>query len=502
MYITDLQMLDLFKILLKLRVIKFKKFKGIKDEPYRDISDTEVFSTTLISYHLSRQGINGLHIYHIIKPSKWPALMSIILFGLAVGFVAWVNPTSDSIISKFNLYLISIAFLSIFYFWCFDLMNESGEHNQKIRQGIKLGMILFILSEFMFFFAFFWAYLHSSTNPSIFIGHIWPPFGQASLLIESISLPFLNTLLLLTSGFCVTLAHKFSSILFFIEESLINLKFSRIFKVFNNPRISLIIGFEHILSLLFSFNYMRHILRVGLAVALALTIFLAIIFTNIQYNEYLEASFNISDGIYASCFYLMTGFHGIHVIIGTIFLIVCFIQIKNVQHFYKEVTGLECAIWYWHFVDVVWLFLYIIVYLIADDAYQRETKITLITYLNELDKVFNNFAHGCIHDIKVTGFATNKQKYFNFPATTAMSEIIWLHDYIMFFIIVIFFIVLALFYGILRDYTTVLLYEKYIKFAQYRIDMAGSLYAGEKGKGFSKTEYLLNEQAEPRSKTY
>lgn len=498
---SDFEMLSMLKLLLKLRVTLYKKVIEIRDEPFRDFLYNDIYCINFITYHLSRRGLNGLHIYHIIKPSKWPALMSIVLFGLAVGFVVCVLPESGNILSKINIFSIILAFFSIFYFWCFDIMNESGEHNYKIKQGIKFGMILFILSEFMFFFAFFWAYLNASVNPSIFIGHIWPPFGQSDILIESISLPFLNTVLLLSSGFCVTLAHKFSSILIFIDESLVNLSFSRIFQMFDKKKAILAISYKHFMQVLLNFNYIRHALRLGLAIALALTILLAIIFTNIQVNEYLSASFNISDGIYASCFYLMTGFHGIHVIVGTIFLIVCFLQVNDVQYFYKEITGLECAIWYWHFVDVVWLFLYIIVYLIADNAYQREAKVTLIERLNNLDRVFNNFAHGAF-EVKATGFASKNQKYFNFPATTAMSEIIWLHDYIMFFIIVIFFVVLALFYGILHDYTTVVLYEKYIKFAQYRIDMGGSLFRGDKGKGFSKTEDILTERGEPRSKTY
>jgi heme/copper-type cytochrome/quinol oxidase subunit 3 len=361
-------------------------------------------------------------------------------------------------------------------------MNESGEHNQRIRQGIKLGMILFILSEFMFFFAFFWAYLHSSTNPSIWIAHAWPPLGQATLLIESISLPFLNTLLLLTSGFCVTLAHKFSSVLFTIEESLINLKLSRIFYEFNSI-FPYIFAPRFVLNLIFGLNFNRHSLRVGLVFSLALTIILALVFTNIQYHEYVEANFNISDGIFASCFYLMTGFHGIHVIVGTVFLIACFIQLKSAQSFYKEMTGLDCAIWYWHFVDVVWLFLYVIVYLIADDAFHHEMSEGLLCYLYDLEKIFNNFSHGCITHLGHTrGYALPNQLGFNPSATTAMSEIIWLHDYIMFFIIVIFFVVLALFYGILKEYTVTAIYEYYLKYKQNRID--AKFYESRKNNPF------------------
>jgi len=501
--LTDKSMLEFIKTLLKLRIAKLERIYRIKPElEVRDINSTDLF-LNLLSYHFSRKGVNGLHIYHIIKPSKWPALISIVLFGLAIGFVMWVIPETTGILSKINLNILFISFLSIFYFWCFDLMNESGEHNKRIRQGIKMGMILFIISEFMFFFAFFWAYLHSSTNPSIEIGHVWPPFGQAQLLIDSISLPLLNTLLLLTSGFCVTLAHKFSSVLFTVEESLINLTFIRIFKEFNKKTTIFLLGLDHFINMIFKFNFIRHSFRIALVVSLGLTITLALIFTNIQYNEYVEASFNISDGIYASCFYLMTGFHGIHVMVGTIFLIACFIQLKTAQNFYKEMTGLECAIWYWHFVDVVWLFLYIIVYLIADDAYNRQANINLLERLSQHEKSFNSFMYGCFPGGRITGFAAPNQKYFNFPATTSMSEIIWLHDYIMFFIIVILFIVLAIFYGILREYTTVLFFEKYLKFAQYRADQGGHIYKSKKGDGFVNLEKTnINEEGLYRTKNY
>ena len=473
-------------------------FKGQETIKRRAFANTGLDRITMESYSLKRQGVNGMQLYHIIKASKWPVILSLILFSLAVGFIAWASYNTGG----YNLIFALVAFLNIFYFWCFDLMNESGEHNETVVKGIKIGMILFIISEFMFFFAFFWAYLHSSLNPSIFTGHVWPPVGQQELLIASINLPFLNTLLLLTSGLSVTLGHKFSSVLFIVEESIINLRFYKMFSLFTNPDIIFMIGMDFFMTLMFSINYIRNSLRLGLTVALGLTIFLAIIFTNIQYGEYVEANFNIADGIYASCFYLMTGFHGIHVIIGAVFLGACLIQLKQGQKFYKEVTGLECAIWYWHFVDVVWLFLYIIVYLIADNAYQRESKETLKEYLLKLERIFNNFAYGCSFEVKASGFAVKNQKYFMSPANTTMSEIIWLHDYIMFFIIVIFGVVLAILYGILHDYTLFFLYDRYMKFAGYRKKIAGHLYRSTKGKGFSKKRQIKNEQAAYRKKCY
>jgi len=409
----------------------------------------------LITYHKNRQGVNNSHFYHILLPSKWPILMSLALFALALSFVITVNLANSIIFS--NLNIIMISFITVLYFWAFDMINEGGEHTNLVRRGIKIGMTLFIMSEVMFFFAFFWAYFHSSINPSIEIGHVWPPVGQVELLINSIQLPFLNTLLLLSSGICITLVHKVSAIFFEFEEVIINLKLKGIYKTLKNKKSIL---FNKILNNIYKLNYIRHFARIMINCGLVLTITLALIFTLIQYNEYVDASFNISDGIYASCFFLMTGFHGVHVIVGSILLIICFVQLSKSQHYYKSITGLECAIWYWHFVDVVWLFLYIVVYLLTDEAYQHEAKVSLINRLNRLDLVFNNFVHGCIENV---GFATKNQKFFNISATTAMSEIIWLHDFIMFFIIIIFFIILALFYGILKKYTTIFLAEAYIK---------------------------------------
>lgn len=413
----------------------------------------------LLVYHKSRQGVNGTHFFHILKPSKWPILMSFALFSLALAFIVYVNIKTSTIFS--NLMFVFITFLTILYYWGFDLLNESGEHTTLVRTGIKMGMVLFIMSEVMFFFAFFWAYLHSSINPSIEIGHVWPPVGQVELLINSTELPFLNTVLLLTSGICITLVHKVSDIFFNIEEIIINSKLKKIYKTLKKKKTLL---FKKICNIIYKLNYVRHFARIVICCGLLITIILALIFTIIQYNEYVEASFNISDGIYACCFFLMTGFHGIHVIVGSILLIICFFQLYKSQHYYKSMTGLECAIWYWHFVDIVWLFLYVIVYLITDEAYEHEAKVSLISRLNKLDLVFNNFVHGCTNTrIDHIGFASKNQKFFNISATTTMSEIIWLHDFIMFFIIIIFFVILALFYGILKKYTTLLVMDTYMK---------------------------------------
>jgi len=215
------------------------------------------------------------------------------------------------------LYLGLILLASTFFFWLRDVVREAtyqGYHTKKVIKGLKLGMVLFIISEICFFLAFFWAYFHSSLTPAIELGAIWPPKGI--IILDPWNVPLLNTVLLLSSGATVTWTH-FSTIA-------------------GNRR-------EAILSL-------------------SLTIIFALLFTILQGYEYYEAGFTIADGVYGSTFFMATGFHGFHVIIGTIFLSVTLIRLiqyhlTNLHHF-----GFEAAAWYWHFVDVVWLFLFVSIY--------------------------------------------------------------------------------------------------------------------------------------------
>jgi len=203
------------------------------------------------------------------------------------------------------------------FVWWRDIIREGtfeGQHTSTVQLGLRMGMLLFIVSEIMFFVAFFWAFFHSSFNPSPAIGGVWPPaFFE---VLNAWEIPFLNTVILLNSGATVTWAHHAI--------------------VWGNKRSA--------------------------SLALISTIFLAVIFTALQVFEYTSASFSISDGIYGSCFYMATGFHGFHVFIGTCFLTVCLIRL-NLNHFTKEHHfGFEAAAWYWHFVDVVWLFLFVTIY--------------------------------------------------------------------------------------------------------------------------------------------
>ena len=257
---------------------------------------------------------NQVHPFHLVDPSPWPIVSATGAFAATFGGVMFFHSYQGGIF-LLNLGLFIIVF-GMFVWWR-DVIREGtfeGQHTKQVEIGLRMGMILFIVSEIMFFFAFFWAFFYSSVNPAPEIGAIWPPKGIACF--SPWEVPFLNTLILLSSGAPVTVCHN-----------------------------SLITG-DRKLAIY----------------SLIVTIILAITFTGFQVFEYIHASFNISDSIYGSCFYMATGFHGFHVFIGTCFLTVCLYRIYS-YHFTRENHfGFEAAAWYWHFVDVVWLFLFVAVY--------------------------------------------------------------------------------------------------------------------------------------------
>jgi cytochrome c oxidase subunit 3 len=221
---------------------------------------------------------------------------------------------------SYALYFVLFSLLSLvgsMSFWFRDVISEGtylGNHTLAVQRGLNLGVGLFILSEGLFFLAIFWAFFHSALSPTIELGAQWPPLGIEA--INPFELPLLNTVLLLSSGVTVTYAHH-----------------------------SLIQG-----------N------RKGSLYGLLATIVLAAIFTFFQGVEYTVSSFTISDGVYGTCFYFGTGFHGIHVMVGTAFLAVGFWRLLAYHLTENHHLGLEAGILYWHFVDVVWLFLYVSVY--------------------------------------------------------------------------------------------------------------------------------------------
>jgi len=260
------------------------------------------------------QQIKTKHHWHLVDPSPWPLMASIAAFGLTSGGVLYMhNYSLGGFLYKTGFFML----LFVMYTWWRDVIREATfeeQHNVAVQRGLRLGMILFIVSEIMFFFAFFWAFFHSSLAPVFNIGGVWPP--EAITTIKASGIPLTNTIFLLSSGATVTWAH----------------------------------------------HAIRARSKKHTLLGLIFTILLATIFTILQGYEYLNAPFNISDSVFGSCFYMTTGFHGFHVFIGTCCLLVSFIRVifshfTNTHHF-----GLESAIWYWHFVDVVWLFLFVMVY--------------------------------------------------------------------------------------------------------------------------------------------
>lgn len=250
--------------------------------------------------------------FHLVEPRPWPLTSAIGAFLLTTGLVAWFHGHGTTC-----LYLAMIVILLSIFQWWRDVSREAtflGAHTSYVANGLRYGILLFILSEVCFFAAFFWAFFHRRLLPTPEIGCTWPPAGITPL--NPFRVPLLNTSVLLASGVTVTWAHH-----------------------------RLIEG-----------NRTRAIQ------ALIITVGLGAYFTVLQAGEYIAAPFTIADRVYGSIFFVATGFHGAHVLIGSTFLLVCLIRtilyhFSDGHHF-----GFEAAAWYWHFVDVVWICLYLCVY--------------------------------------------------------------------------------------------------------------------------------------------
>lgn len=257
------------------------------------------------------------HTYHMVTYSPWPIFGALSAFVLTTGGVMYMH----FFVSGFFTLLLGIFLICmVFFFWWRDVIREStyeGMHTKVVQMGLRYGMVLFIISEIMFFFAFFWAFFHSSLAPCIELGSIWPPSGIVSF--NPWEIPLLNTCILLLSGATITYTHHY----------LMN----------------------------YAPKYKDEIVE-GFVVTLVLAIF----FTAFQVVEYLDAPFSIWDGIYGTTFFLATGFHGFHVIIGTTFIFICFLRFLRGHFTASHHFGFEAAAWYWHFVDVVWLFLFVTIY--------------------------------------------------------------------------------------------------------------------------------------------
>ena len=252
------------------------------------------------------------HPYHLVDPSPWPYIMGCGALLTTLGAVLYFHYSQI-----FLLFFGLISVGSCMIFWFKDVVREStfqGHHTKITVLGLKIGFILFIVSEVLFFVSFFWAFFHSSLSPSVEIGVLWPPVGIDPL--NPFSVPLLNTAVLLSSGATVTWAHH-----------------------------SIVSG------------NMEGAMR-----GLTITVVLGLFFTALQAFEYFEAPFCIADSVYGSTFFVATGFHGFHVIIGTIFLFICLLRLNSSHFTRSHHFGFEAASWYWHFVDVVWLFLYVCIY--------------------------------------------------------------------------------------------------------------------------------------------
>nr|BDQ43684.1 cytochrome c oxidase subunit 3 [Metaphire tosaensis] len=250
--------------------------------------------------------------FHLVEYSPWPLTSSLGAFTLAIGIASWFHGYG---MSCFIIALLLI--IMSMYQWWRDVVREGtymGHHTSPVAIGLRWGMILFITSEVMFFFAFFWAFFHSSLAPTPEIGCSWPPTGITPL--NPFSVPLLNTAVLLASGVTVTWAHHS-----LMEAS-----------------------------------------RTNAIQALTVTVMLGAYFTILQAGEYMAAPFTIADSVYGTTFFVATGFHGLHVLIGSSFLLICLL--RTLLHHFSDGHhfGFEAAAWYWHFVDVVWICLYLCIY--------------------------------------------------------------------------------------------------------------------------------------------
>jgi cytochrome c oxidase subunit 3 len=292
------------------------------------------------------------HDYHLVNPSPWPLVGSISAFIMAFGLIDMLH----QMFFGGSPVIFIIGMLGVLYTmfgWWRDVIKEAheGHHTPVVQLHYRYGMLLFIASEVMFFVAWFWAFFSVSLYPhagheivlqggdpltgdiqlqtqylegvvidrgqivrNYFTGGSWPPHGIE--VLNPWHYPLINTVILLTSGTTVTWAH----------------------------------------------HALLHGDRSGLKWGLVLTILLGFTFTCLQAYEYSEAPFHFAGNIYGATFFMATGFHGFHVIVGTIFLTVCLIRALRGDFTPKQHFGFEAAAWYWHFVDVVWLFLFASIY--------------------------------------------------------------------------------------------------------------------------------------------
>nr|YP_009746597.1 cytochrome c oxidase subunit 3 [Jenufa perforata]QII41619.1 cytochrome c oxidase subunit 3 [Jenufa perforata] len=263
------------------------------------------YSTTAVSHRKT-------HPFHLVDPSPWPICMSVSVFVMALGLVLSFHGYVES---KYILGLGISSVLYMMYVWWRDISRESllDHHTVKVQSGLQLGMMMFIVTEAMFFFGLLWAFLHAALMPTVQISQTWPPEGIVP--VDWTRRPALNSALLATSYFTANLSQYAIQ----VNQSI---KQCRIY--------------------------------------LGLTIILGVLFTFYQYLEYNDACFTMSDSVYGCNFFLATGFHGFHVIVGFLFLTVCFLQLNTTTR--EHSIALQLAVLYWHFVDIVWIAIYGLIY--------------------------------------------------------------------------------------------------------------------------------------------
>nr|UTN43150.1 cytochrome c oxidase subunit 3 [Strongylocotes lipogonus] len=254
----------------------------------------------------------GFHPFHLVSVSPWPLISSLSVTSMAVNFVSMMNK------GGVMMFIFSLVATSLVAFqWWRDVIREStfqGRHTKKVYSGLSVGMILFIVSEVMFFFSFFFGFFSLFLVPSVELGGVWPPVGIQ--IISCYDVPLLNTIILLSSGVTITWMHH---------------------SILTSKSVdSLISG--------------------------VLTLILGFVFVFFQFEEYSESSFTFSDSVYGSIFFLTTGFHGLHVMVGASFILVSLIRLSKGHFSRTHHFGFEAAAWYWHFVDVVWLYLFVFIY--------------------------------------------------------------------------------------------------------------------------------------------
>jgi cytochrome c oxidase subunit 3 len=252
------------------------------------------------------------HPFHLVEQRPWPLTGAIGAMVTISGIIKWFHQYNQELLIIGG----AIIILTIIQWWR-DITREGtyqGLHTKIVTKGLRWGIILFIISEVFFFISFFWAFFHRRLSPTIELGSTWPPTGISPF--NPLQIPLLNTAILLASGVTVTWAH----------HGLLENNFTQ--------------GIQ----------------------GLFFTVILGVYFTILQAYEYMEASFTIADSSYGSTFFVATGFHGLHVIIGTTFLLTCLLRQLRIHFSSNHHFGFEAAAWYWHFVDVVWLFLYISIY--------------------------------------------------------------------------------------------------------------------------------------------